>query len=228
MDDPAGGGRRGPRGPAASTSMPPPGRAATASRFSRSARRPAVHELHEQVRLPVVLADLVDLDDVRVLEPGDGLGLGPEPRRLVGVGVRRRRGSSSGRPGGSGSAAGPCRRRPSRPGRPARQCRTRPAPAARAGGPSRGRRPVCSGRAAARRWARRATRTRGRWPPGRWPATRGRARSARCQACHFPERGQSRRRNAVPSRSGARATPRKTISTFPKSTHISEETTLFS
>src|SRR5262249_28832755 len=37
----------------------------------------------------LVLADLVDLDDVRVLQPSDGLGFGLEPRQLI--------------PGGSGA-----------------------------------------------------------------------------------------------------------------------------
>ena len=36
-------------------------------------------ELHAEVRLPADRADLVDGDDVRVLEPRGGLGLGAEP-----------------------------------------------------------------------------------------------------------------------------------------------------
>ena len=53
--------------------------------------------LHAEVRLPVDRADLVDGDDVRVLEPGGGLGLGAEPG-AVGVGwPGALRGSSSGR-----------------------------------------------------------------------------------------------------------------------------------
>ena len=44
-------------------------------------------ELQGEVREPGVLADLVDLDDARVLELGDRLGLGPEPRELIGRGV---------------------------------------------------------------------------------------------------------------------------------------------
>jgi hypothetical protein len=39
-------------------------------------------QLQRQERLPAGLAGLVDLDDVRVLERGDGLGLDPEPRPL--------------------------------------------------------------------------------------------------------------------------------------------------
>ena len=44
-------------------------------------------ELQGEVRKPGVLADLVDLDDARVLELGDRPGLGPEPRELIGRGV---------------------------------------------------------------------------------------------------------------------------------------------
>ena len=39
----------------------------------------AVDVLHLEVGKSVVLADVKDLDDVRVLEPGDRLGLGKEP-----------------------------------------------------------------------------------------------------------------------------------------------------
>jgi hypothetical protein len=44
----------------------------------------------EKKRYPRVLADLVDLHDVRVVQPGDRLGLDPEPRpRLVRGRARR-------------------------------------------------------------------------------------------------------------------------------------------
>jgi len=44
-------------------------------------------ELHRQERLPVVLADLEDLDDVGVLQPGNRLGLGAEAGQGVRTGV---------------------------------------------------------------------------------------------------------------------------------------------
>ena len=56
--------------------------------------------LQDQIRMPVALTDFVDLDDVRVLQPGDGLRLGAEAGTLLGA-AWRRAGSSSGRPGGS-------------------------------------------------------------------------------------------------------------------------------
>src|SRR5262249_44994607 len=43
----------------------------------------AVHELQAEVGPALVLADLVDLDDVGVLEPGGGLGLGLEAGQVV-------------------------------------------------------------------------------------------------------------------------------------------------
>ena len=43
----------------------------------------AGHEFHAEVVLAVVRADLVDRDDARVVEQGDGLGLVPEPAQLV-------------------------------------------------------------------------------------------------------------------------------------------------
>ena len=42
----------------------------------------ALDELHGEVLLPLVLADLVDRDDARVVELGDGLGLVLEPAEL--------------------------------------------------------------------------------------------------------------------------------------------------
>ena len=47
----------------------------------------AVDELQREEGQAVVLADLVDLHDVRVLQAGDGLGLGPEAGQLLGAGV---------------------------------------------------------------------------------------------------------------------------------------------
>ncbi len=44
---------------------------------------------HHQVRSPVVLADLVQLADVRMLEPRDGLGLGAEPLPRFARGLAR-------------------------------------------------------------------------------------------------------------------------------------------
>jgi hypothetical protein len=55
---------------------------------ARHGRRqvPAVNELHAEVLLAVVLADLVDGDDVGVVERGDGLGLPAEALALLGGG----------------------------------------------------------------------------------------------------------------------------------------------
>ena len=50
---------------------------------------PAADVLHLEVGEAVVLADVEDLDDVGVLELGDGLGLGQE----AGGGLGRRRGA---------------------------------------------------------------------------------------------------------------------------------------
>ena len=69
-------------------------RAAAASPSSLLGQAAAVHELQREEGLAVVLADLVDLDDVGVLQAGDGLGLGAEAGQLL----RRRRGR---RPGSS-------------------------------------------------------------------------------------------------------------------------------
>ena len=44
---------------------------------------PSRDVLHLEERLPVVVADGVDLDDVRVLEPRDHLGFGQEPRGVL-------------------------------------------------------------------------------------------------------------------------------------------------
>jgi len=47
---------------------------------------PPGHVIHAIVRLTVLLADLVDGHDVRVVQSGGGLGLGPETLEGVGVG----------------------------------------------------------------------------------------------------------------------------------------------
>ena len=60
------------------------GRAAAACRPAAAARLPPVDELQREERQAVVLADLVDLDDVGVLQPGDRLGLGAEAGQLAG------------------------------------------------------------------------------------------------------------------------------------------------
>ena len=54
---------------------------------SRSARLPPSTNSSAKYGRPVVLADLVDLDDVGVLQAGDGLGLGPEAAGGLGPGV---------------------------------------------------------------------------------------------------------------------------------------------
>ncbi len=54
--------------------------------------------LHRQERPAVGVAVLVDLDDVRVLDGGDGLGLGQEADQLLRPGPAARPGPSSGRP----------------------------------------------------------------------------------------------------------------------------------
>ncbi len=46
--------------------------------------------LHLDERMPVKVADRVDLDDVGMLKAGDRLGLGQEPGLLGGRGVRPR------------------------------------------------------------------------------------------------------------------------------------------
>ena len=48
---------------------------------------PARHVLEDDDRAALVLTDLEDLDDVRVLEPRHGLGLAAEPGQAVGPGV---------------------------------------------------------------------------------------------------------------------------------------------
>ena len=50
---------------------------------SRSAEAAARDQLHGEVALAVVLADLVDRHDAGVVEQGDGLGLVLEPAQLV-------------------------------------------------------------------------------------------------------------------------------------------------
>jgi hypothetical protein len=41
--------------------------------------RAAGHVLHYDVAESLVIAEVVDTDDVGVVQPGDGLGLSPEP-----------------------------------------------------------------------------------------------------------------------------------------------------
>ena len=48
----------------------------------------AVHQLHGDERRPVVLVDLVDRDDVRVIEGGGGAGFLDEPAVAIGIGRR--------------------------------------------------------------------------------------------------------------------------------------------
>ena len=84
----------------------------------------ALEQLQRDERQAVRLADLVDLDDVGMPEPGDRLGLDAEAGQVLGPRLAARRGSSSGRPGGSARAAAPCRRRPCRPRRAARGSRS--------------------------------------------------------------------------------------------------------
>ena len=56
----------------------------------RRAGRPGcpADELHLEVRVPAVLVDVEDLDNVGMLEPGDGLGLGDEAEGGLAPGVR--------------------------------------------------------------------------------------------------------------------------------------------
>ena len=49
-------------------------------------QRAALDIFHRKVLLPVVLADLVDGHDVRMLQMGDRLGFGPEPLHHLGLG----------------------------------------------------------------------------------------------------------------------------------------------
>ena len=49
--------------------------------------RCSVNELERQKRKPVALAEIVDLDDIRVLERGHGPGLGLKPHQLLRRGV---------------------------------------------------------------------------------------------------------------------------------------------
>src|SRR5262249_9501091 len=50
-------------------------------------QRAAVHELQGEVVSTGLLTDLVDLDDARVVETGDGLSLDPEAGQLFGGSV---------------------------------------------------------------------------------------------------------------------------------------------
>jgi hypothetical protein len=53
-------------------------------------QRPAVDELHREVRPPVELADVVHLDDVRVSQRRDCFGFPREPHHLGAARVRAR------------------------------------------------------------------------------------------------------------------------------------------
>ena len=72
-----------------------PARVSTSRAASRGGRgavepvgqAPAADELHLEVGEAGVLVDVEDLDDVGVLELGDGLGLGQEPGGGLGAGV---------------------------------------------------------------------------------------------------------------------------------------------
>ena len=57
---------------------------------------PPFEHLERDEGAAVGLADIVDLDDVGMAEPGDGLGLDQEPLAMLGAGRACRRGSSSG------------------------------------------------------------------------------------------------------------------------------------
>src|SRR5262249_60002457 len=62
--------------------------------------------LQGEERAAVVLADLVDLDDVRVLQPGHGFGLGAEPAPGLQVGVGAGEDYLEGNPPVEGTLAG--------------------------------------------------------------------------------------------------------------------------
>ena len=51
------------------------------------AQLPAVEQLHDDEEAPVVLAHLVDRHDVRMAQPGAGLGLAEEAGSLLGGGL---------------------------------------------------------------------------------------------------------------------------------------------
>ena len=54
---------------------------------SRCGEAAAFGEFEREIRAVFVLADGVDGDDVRMAQPGDGVGLGPESVELIGRGV---------------------------------------------------------------------------------------------------------------------------------------------
>ena len=130
---------------AASMERPRATASATGSgpRRSRSSERLALEELHRDEQLPAVLADLVDLADVRVVDGGRGPGLAAEALagRVVRLGDRLHRD-----PAAEALVLGGERRRPSRPVRAGGGCGTARAVPGR---------PGCRGRAS-RRAARRA------------------------------------------------------------------------
>ena len=70
------------------------------------------------------LADVVDLHDIGVMQPRDRLRLEPETVQLRPAWPDCRHGSSSGRPGGSTGAAGPCRPPPCHRGPTPPGCRS--------------------------------------------------------------------------------------------------------
>ena len=172
---------------------------------SRSARLPPVDVLQLDEGQAGDLADLVDLHDVRVAEPGDRLGLAQEPDVGLRVGVapgqdhlqRERRFS---RDGGRG------RRPPCRPGRSRGGSRSRPGPG-RTNRPEPG--PVQPGR-----WSRRATRTasRSRTP---WPPDRGCARSPRWRAPVGPDVARPMVSDSDDSTGTATVSPSRSVDSLP-------------
>ena len=76
-----------------------------------------LEELHGEVRPPLVVAHVVDLDDVRVPQARHRLRLALEPRPLVRSGVRAGDQHLEGDEAVEAAGAGPCRRRPCPRGR---------------------------------------------------------------------------------------------------------------
>ena len=175
------------------------------ARSSSRRQAAAVDELHAEVVLAVVLADLVDRHDARVVEQGDGLGLVLEPAQLVvagqdaGLDHLEGDGPVEARPAGPRRRR-PCRRGPARCGSRSRRKRTsspRTSPASRLeGGPAslspagldeRGS-TVASDppRWSDRRWAP-------RWGSGRDPRAPSRRSNSRCPPRSSASAGKRRR-----------------------------------
>ena len=97
------GGRSGRPAPASR----PAAAASAAAAACRPASRPGCRPRRTPARrgLAVVLADLVDLHDVGVLQPGHGLGLHPEARQSSGGRAAPRGSSSARRPGSAACRA---------------------------------------------------------------------------------------------------------------------------